>query len=135
MGDASPDGGPPGDLACTVRVIPAPPRPGRMRMPRGADPEIHTGAPPDPDTVHVSVRVIEAILGGRVEVDTPAGRLRLTIPPGTDSGTRLRLRGRGALQADGSRADLYAEVRITVPKILDAESRELLERFAELNPE
>ena len=74
--------------------------------------------------------MVEALLGGRVEVTTPGGRVRLSLPPGTSSGTRLRLRGRGA-----GGADVYVRVRIVVPKSLDAESRSLIERFAELNPD
>jgi DnaJ-class molecular chaperone len=44
------------------------------------------------------------------------------------------LRGKGPLRADGTPADLYAELRIVVPRELDEESRRLIERFAELNP-
>jgi DnaJ-class molecular chaperone len=46
----------------------------------------------------------------------------------------MRLRGRGPAAADGTPTDLFAEVRIVVPKELDPESRRLIERFAELNP-
>ena len=58
------------------------------------------------------------------------GRFRVSVPPCTSSGKRLRLKGRGA---DG--ADLMVRLRIMVPRVLDDESRELIERFVELNPE
>ena len=73
--------------------------------------------------------MVEALLGGRVEVDTPTGRVRLTIPAGSSGGARLRLRGRGL---DG--ADHYVMLRIVVPRNLDDESRDLIEQFAALNP-
>jgi DnaJ-class molecular chaperone len=81
-------------------------------------------------TVEVPISVVEALLGGRIEVDTPAGRVRLAIPAGTSSGKRLRLREKGA-----GGADLYVVLQIVVPKSLDDESRALIERFAELNPD
>jgi DnaJ-class molecular chaperone len=59
--------------------------------------------------------------------------VRVTIPPGTSSGTRMRLKGKGAAGPDGP-ADLYVVTRIVVPKVLDEESRRLVEEFARLNP-
>jgi curved DNA-binding protein len=82
----------------------------------------------------VNIGIPEAVLGGRVQVQTPGGTVRITIPPGTDSGTRLRLRGKGKPGPGGEPADLYVELRIVVPKQLDPESRGLIERFGELNP-
>jgi len=73
--------------------------------------------------------LVEAVLGGRVEVDTPTGRVRLTIPAGSSGGKRLRLRGRGA-----SGGDHHVTLRIVVPRNLDDESIELIEQFAALNP-
>jgi DnaJ-class molecular chaperone len=141
LGHAGPNGGPHGDLVATVHIVG--PRPGqaapgdaegargpRMRMPRGN--EVHSEG--DFDVLRFDVGVVEAILGGRVEVETPQGRVRVTVPPGTSSGTRLRLRGRGNAGADGAARDLYAEVRIVVPAAVDDESRELIERFGQLNP-
>jgi DnaJ-class molecular chaperone len=77
------------------------------------------------------VRFSEAILGATVEVPTLDGtRLAVKVPPGTSSGARLRLRGRGI-----AGADQYVEIKIVVPTIKDARSRELIEEFANLNPE
>jgi len=69
-------------------------------------------------------------LGGRVELMTPQGKVRLTVPPGTSSGARLRLKGKAA-----SGGDLYVLLRIVVPHSLDEESRALIEQFALLNPD
>ncbi len=153
MGDAGMDGGVYGDLVVDVRLRPAvpPPRPpdpsppdpspldapppaapspdlGRMKMPR------REGAEGPADGVRVDIGIVEALLGGRVTVETPGGSVRLTIPAGTSSGTRMRLRGRGPAGPDGAPSDLFAEVRIVVPKVLDEASRTLIERFAALNP-
>jgi curved DNA-binding protein len=87
-----------------------------------------------PDDALVNVSVGEAVLGGRVEVDTPGGKVRVTIPAGTSSGTRLRLKGKGTPDSLGVSTDLFVSVRIVVPKDLDAESRRLIEEFARLNP-
>ena len=74
--------------------------------------------------------VSEAILGTKVDVPTLDGsRLTVKVPPGTSSGTRLRLRGRGI--AGG---DQYIETRVVVPAPKDERSRELIEEFARLNP-
>ncbi len=141
MGNAGPGGGPHGDLVATVHMVG--PRPGqaapgdaegargpRMKMP-GHDEVVAEG---DIDVLRFDVSVVEAILGGRVEVATPQGRVRVTVPPGTSSGTRLRLRGKGTQGADGLPRDLFAEVRIVVPAEVDEESRRLIEQFARLNP-
>jgi curved DNA-binding protein len=79
----------------------------------------------------VPITVAEAVLGARVDVPTIDGtHLTVSIPPGTSSGGRLRLRGKGI--AGG---DQFIEVKIVVPRPLDARSRELLEEFARLNPQ
>ena len=60
---------------------------------------------------------------GEVPIETPDGPVTLTVPAGTQSGRRLRLRGRGLPRADGSRGDLYAVVRIVVPERPSAAER------------
>lgn len=72
----------------------------------------------------------EAALGAEVEVPTLDQPVLLTIPPGTRSGRKLRLRGRG-LAADHS--DLYAIVRIDVPTTLTARERELFQELAKVS--
>lgn len=124
LGHAGAGGGPYGDLVATLHIVGAGPR---MKMPR---PETHRAE----DVLTVDIPFTEAVLGGRVEVDTPQGRVRVSIPAGTSSGARFRLKGKGTTVGGGAPTDAHVEVRITVPKVLDEESRRLIERFAELNP-
>jgi curved DNA-binding protein len=72
----------------------------------------------------------EAALGGRVALDTPGGEAKVSVPPGTSSGRRLRLRGRGMPGPRGRNGDLYAEVRIVVPSNLTEEERRLFSELA-----
>ena len=63
------------------------------------------------------VSLPEAILGGPVEVSTPRGNVKMQIPPGSDSGTELRLRGRGVPQTKSKAVgDLYASLRVVIGK-------------------
>jgi len=83
----------------------------------------------------VAVGVARAVLGGQVDVETLNGSATITLPPGTRSGQKLRLRGRGVPASPGKTAgDLFAVVQIQPPKVLDARSRELMEEFDRLNP-
>lgn len=73
----------------------------------------------------------EATLGAELEVPTLDGAVLLTVPPGTRSGRRLRLRGRGlATGREGARGDLYATVHIDVPATLSPRERELFQELA-----
>ena len=64
----------------------------------------------------------EAALGASVAIDMPGGEAKVRVPPGTSSGRRLRLRGRGLPHPKGRPGDLYAEARIMIPaKLTDAE--------------
>jgi curved DNA-binding protein len=72
----------------------------------------------------------EAALGATVAVDTPGGEAKLRVRPGTSSGKRLRLRGRGLPNPNGQPGDAYAEVRIVVPSKLSPEERRLFEELA-----
>jgi len=115
-------GGPPGDLYARIRVRPHPVfrREGRDLF------------------VTVPVTVSEATLGARVEVPTLEGRASVTVPPGTDGGARLRLRGKGIPgPRGGAPGDLYALIQICVPRDLDDEGRaalKTLERFEPADP-
>ena len=119
QGSSGAAGGPPGDLYLDVRVAPHP-----LFRREGRD--LH---------VEVPVGLAKAALGGSVDVPTLEGRSTIAIPPGTRSGQKLRLKGRG-VPASGARpaGDLYALVQIVPPKSLDERSRALLEEFARLNP-
>src|SRR5271169_2009133 len=85
----------------------------------------------------VPVTVTEAGLGGKVEVPTIDGRTLLKIPPGTQSGQKLRLREKGVSSAvkEGVRGDEIVEVKVVVPALRDEKSKEILRELAKLNPE
>jgi molecular chaperone DnaJ len=91
------------------------------------------------DDIYVTVPVtaVEAALGAKIEVPTIDGRSTLKIPPGTQSGQKLRLREKGVPSAtqDGKRGDEIVEVRVTVPMPRDEKTKELLRELAKLNPE
>jgi DnaJ-class molecular chaperone len=149
MGDSGGSSGRYGDLICKISVVSEAPRAksvkakatqGSSPSPEPPPPEPPPPPPPPPpqsrpdihasgQTRIISISIAEAVLGGRFEVPTAQGPVRLSIPPGSSSGTRLRLKGRGP-----SGGDIFVVLRIAVPRELDEESRELIARFAELNP-
>ena len=80
--------------------------------------------------VDVPVSIFEATLGGKIEAPTPNGLTTVTLPPGTASGTKLRLRGQGApVRGQGDPGDLYVVVQIVPPKTVDDELRGELEQL------
>ena len=87
--------------------------------------------------VDVPISLTEAALGAKIDVPTLSdGLVTVTVPAGSASGTRLRLRGKGIINRKSNEpGDLYAILQIVVPKSLDDRSRELLEEFAERHPE
>lgn len=115
-------GGSPGDLLLKIRIAPDP----RFRIERDHD-----------LATVVKLTPAEAALGAKVEVpiiDAAAGggdgRVILTIPPGSQSGQRLRIRGHGLTKRSGDRGDLFAELRIVVPHTLSDEERAAYEQLA-----
>jgi len=118
QGEPSPARGSAGDLLITVRVG------GHACFRRrGNDLE-----------VSVPVTLAEAALGAKVDVPTPKGEISLTVPPGTSSGKRLRLKGMGVPNNGGGVGDLYAEIQIVLPDSLDEESAELVRQFNQRHP-
>jgi len=107
-------GAPAGDLYLVVHLLPST----RYRV-EGRD-------------LHVDLRVApwEAALGETVTVATPGGDVRVKVPPGSSSGRRLRLRGRGMPNPKGAAGDLFAEVRIVLPPAIGDEERRLYEELA-----
>ena len=91
------------------------------------------------DDIYITVPVtaVEAALGAKIEVPTIDGRSMLKIPPGTQSGQKLRLREKGVPSAtkEGVRGDEIVEVKITIPMPHDEKTKELLRELAKLNPE
>ena len=104
---------------------------------------VRTGAHPvftrvgDDIQIVVPVTVAEASLGAKVEVPTIDGRAQLKIPPGTQSGQRLRMRERGveSAQNPGKRGDQIVTVEVAVPHLQDERSREIMRELAKLNPQ
>ncbi len=80
----------------------------------------------------VDIDYLTAILGGEVSAPTPHGAVQMKVPPGTQSGTRFRLAGKGLPLGKGKIGDLYVRARITVPKRLSPRERELLEALQRL---
>jgi molecular chaperone DnaJ len=120
-GNAGTHGGPAGDLYVIIRT------------------EDHAIFHREGDDIRLTVPVsaTEAALGAKIEVPTIDGRALLKIPPGTQSGQKLRLRERGVPSAtrDGVRGDEIVEVRVTVPMPRDERTKQLLRELAQLNPE
>jgi len=88
------------------------------------------------DDLHITVPigVHEAALGAKVDVPAPDGTARLRIAPGTQTGQRFHIRGRGAPSPrSGERGDLVVEVKVVLPKLLDERSKELLREFGKIN--
>jgi len=87
------------------------------------------------DNIHctVPITVSEAALGSRIDVPTIDGRARIRIPPGTETGQKFRLRGKGAPSLRGSaRGDQYVETRIVTPRPGSERARRLLEELGTL---
>jgi molecular chaperone DnaJ len=119
-GNAGVNGGPPGDLYIVTEVEPHP------FFERKGD-NIY---------VKVPVTITEAALGAKVEVPTIDGPTTIRIPPGTQSGQKLRLREKGAPSLRGDvRGDQFVEVLVTVPRVSDERTKEILRELARLNPE
>ncbi|MBO2448624.1 DnaJ domain-containing protein [Actinomadura barringtoniae] len=106
-----------GDLYLVVRIAPHP----RYRV-DGRD-----------LTVELRLAPWEAALGTSVPIETPGGRATLRVPPGSSSGRRLRLRGRGLPNPRGKPGDLFAEIRIMVPPKPTDEERRLFEELAKVS--
>ncbi len=77
----------------------------------------------------VSVDMVEAALGTERDVRTLDGTVSLKIPPGTQPGQKLRLKGRGVERPDGVKGDHFVEVRVRVPRGLNERQKELLKEF------
>ena len=107
-------GGPPGDLLVEVRVR------GHASF-RREDNDIHSEA---------AINMVQAALGAKIKVPTINGSVTLKVPPGTDSGARLRLRGRGVQTAGGGKGDHYVTIRVETPRKLKPAQKELLKQFA-----
>jgi curved DNA-binding protein len=109
-GSPSASGGPPGDLILTVEIEPH----DQFRR-EGLD-----------VLVDLPLTIVEATLGATVPVPTIQGKAEVTVPPGTSSGARLRLRGQGIRTHEKGVGDLYAIVKVIAPKELSEEDKAML---------
>jgi DnaJ-class molecular chaperone len=119
-GEPGGNGGAPGDLLIITRVAAH-----RFFERRG-------------DNIYcvLPITLEEALLGARVEVPTVDGSTTFKVPPGTQSGQKFKLAGKGAPSLRGSiRGHQYVEVRIVLPSISDERSKELIHEFSRLNPQ
>ncbi|HVC55390.1 MAG TPA: DnaJ C-terminal domain-containing protein [Stellaceae bacterium] len=115
-----PQGAPPGDALIEVLVAPHP-------LLRREGEDVHLELP---------VSLAEAVLGARVAVPTVSGPVTMTIPAGSDSGTRLRLRGKGVGRRRGAETagDQYVTLKVVIGASGDAELREFLKGWADKHP-
>ena len=83
--------------------------------------------------VDVPVTLSEAALGEKVEVPTPDGKkLRIKVPKGCQSGTKLTVKGKGAKKRGGGFGDLIAQINVVVPKTLDKKQEKIMKEYAEV---
>jgi curved DNA-binding protein len=81
----------------------------------------------------VPLSMYEALLGAKVTVPTLDGQLTVTIPPGTSSGGKLRLKGHGIERA-GEKGDQFVVAKVMMPKGLDEEDKAMVEKLAQKHP-
>lgn len=105
--------GPPGDALIELHVRPHP-------LFRREGDDIHVEQP---------VPVRDAVLGGKLRVPTPTGTVTMTIPKWSNSGAKLRLKGKGVLRPDGSRGDEFVTVKIVLPEKPDPELERLMAQW------
>lgn len=116
QGNAGKNGGPAGDLLITITV-----RPHEMFRREGTS--VLCEAP---------ITFTQAVLGAELEIPTIDGKVKYTLPEGTQSGTTFRLKGKGIPSINGrGRGDQYVTVYIETPKNLNKEQKEALKKFAE----
>lgn len=112
-GGAGLGGGPPGDALVKLEVAP------HRYFTRSED-DIHLELP---------ISLTEAVLGGRLDVPTPTGPVRMTVPKAANTGTVLRLKGKGVKRGDGSYGDEYVTLKIVLPDQPDSEIEEFVKRW------
>jgi DnaJ-class molecular chaperone len=118
QGLPGPGGGPAGDLLLELKVRPHP------RFSRAGS-DISADLP---------ITLAEAVLGGKVEAPTVDGPVSLTIPKGANSGTRLRVRGKGVPLPHGGRGDHYVTLKVVLPSPVDDELTRLVTAWAAKHP-
>jgi DnaJ-class molecular chaperone len=107
-------GGPPGDALIEIEVRPHP-------LFRRKDDDIH---------VELPIPLRDAVLGGKVIVPTPTGTVTMTVPKWSNTGTVLRLKGRGVPRPNGTSGDEYVTLKIMLPEKRDPELETLIGQWA-----
>jgi curved DNA-binding protein len=122
QGALPPRGGEPGDLFLKIRIPPHP---------------VYNVLEGSADDLQIDLPLLpwEAVLGADVDVPTPTGSVSMRIPPASQSGQRLRLRGKGLARRDGTSGDLYARLVPVTPKAVSKRERELYEELKTLSTE
>ncbi|CAI2718316.1 DnaJ C-terminal domain-containing protein [Nitrospina watsonii] len=114
-GNPSPNGGPPGDLYFRVHVQPHP-----LFIREG-----------DNIVVEQSIGLTDALLGTTVEVPTLEGTKQVKVPAGTQPNSKLRLKELGIRSRDGRRGDQLVKIKVTLPKELTEEQKDLIQNLKE----
>ncbi len=115
-GEAGARGGARGDLFVVIHV-----KPHETFERRGTD-----------LACEVKVSMVQAAIGDEIRIPTLTGEATLTVPPGTQPGARLTMRGQGLPGVRGGRGDLHAAIRVEIPRNLTGEQRALLQEFGGL---
>ncbi|MCC6779825.1 MAG: J domain-containing protein [Hyphomicrobiales bacterium] len=79
--------------------------------------------------LELPISLSEAILGGRLDVPTPTGTVRMTVPKAANTGTVLRLKGKGVKRSDGGHGDEYVTLKVVLPDQVDPELEEFAKRW------
>jgi DnaJ-class molecular chaperone len=77
------------------------------------------------------ISIAEAALGAKIDVPTLDGMMTVTVPPGTGSGQKLRIKGKGVGSAGDQRGDQYIVIKVVAPKDVSEKGRELMRQFAQ----
>jgi molecular chaperone DnaJ len=117
-GDAGPNGGPPGDLYIFLKVK-------DDTTFRREGPEIYSDA---------TISYVDAILGASIQTPVVDGEVTIKVPPGTQPGQVMRLKGNGAprLGNPDVRGDHYVTMNVEIPKSLSKEEQALVQQLQEL---
>jgi curved DNA-binding protein len=114
QGEPGASGGPAGDILIKVHVAP---HPQFRRAGKRLD-------------VTLPITLVEALRGAKIDLPTPHGTITLTVPPGSSSGAKLRVKGHGVRGGQGAPGDLYAELQIELPKHMSDGDREKMADIA-----
>lgn len=106
--------GGPGDALIQVEVL--------------ADPRFQRDG--DDISIDLPISLTEAVLGGKIRVPTPTGDVSMSIPKGSNTGTTLRLRGKGAPRRGGGQGDEFVRLRIVLPRHIDPELENFISNWS-----